>query len=89
MISVQDRTRITDIAKRYSVGRILLFGGSTGKESEARDIDLAVEGLAPSRFFAFYADLIFSLSKSVDVVDLDRKSKFTDMIRREGVTLYG
>lgn len=89
MLSEQDRQMIQDIAERYRVTRVLLFGSGAGESAQARDIDLAVEGLAPSRFFAFYGDLMFALSKPVDVVDLDRESMFTDIIRREGVPVYG
>jgi predicted nucleotidyltransferase len=89
MLTAEDRTRIEEIARRYGVGRVLLFGSSAGDEEEAADIDLAVEGLAASRFFSFYGELIFSLSKPVDLVDLSRKTKFTDIIRREGVAVYG
>ena len=89
MLSAQDRAKIKDIAQRYGVGQVLLFGSSIDEQADARDIDLAVEGLAPSRFFSFYADLIFSLSKPVDLVDMGRKSRFTDIIRQEGVSVYG
>lgn len=89
MISLQDRKEIEAIGKRHGVSRILLFGSSIRDGAQARDIDLAVEGLPASSFFAFYADLLFSLTKSVDLVDLDRKNKFTDLIRREGVSVYG
>jgi predicted nucleotidyltransferase len=89
MLSTQDRAKIKDIAQRYGVGQVLLFGSSIDDRADTRDIDLAVEGLAPSRFFSFYADLIFSLSKPVDLVDMGRKSRFTDIIRQEGVSVYG
>jgi uncharacterized protein len=89
MLTARDRTRIEEIAKRYDVDRVLLFGSSAADEGEARDIDLAVEGLAPSRFFSFYGELIFSLSKPVDLVDLSRKTKFTEIIRSEGLPIYG
>jgi hypothetical protein len=62
MLTARDRTRIEEIAKRYDVDRVLLFGSSAADEGEARDIDLAVEGLAPSRFFSFYGELIFASS---------------------------
>lgn len=89
MLSPLDKATIEELARRYDVGRVLLFGSSATDPSEANDIDLAVEGLASSRFFSFYADLLFGLSKPVDLVDLSRKSKFTDIIRREGVPVYG
>lgn len=69
--------------------RVLVFGSSVHDQDDGRDIDLAVEGLPASRFFAFYGELIFSLSKPVDLVDLSQNTKFTEMIRKEGRLLYG
>lgn len=89
MLTDQDRARIQEIAKRYEVDRVLLFGGSARDTDDARDIDLAVEGLPASRFFSFYGELIRTLSKPVDLVDLSRSTKFTEMIRREGLPIYG
>lgn len=89
MISLEDRAKILKIAERYRVKRILLFGSSTSAEHEGRDIDLAVEGVQPEDFYSFYGDLIFSLSRPVDVIDLTGDSKFIRMINQEGVSLYG
>ncbi|MDP6524850.1 MAG: nucleotidyltransferase domain-containing protein [Kiritimatiellia bacterium] len=89
MLSAADRVKIEELARSYRVGRVLLFGSSVDDRAEGRDIDLAVEGIAPSRFFSFYADLIFSLSKPVDLVDLSRRTSFTSLIQREGVVVYG
>ena len=89
MISLEDREKILKIAKMYHVKRIMLFGSSTSADCEGRDIDLAVEGVRPEDFYSFYGDLIFSLSKPVDVVDLAGDSKFIRMINQEGVSLYG
>ena len=89
MISLEDREKILKIAEMYHVKRIMLFGSSTSADYEGRDIDLAVEGVRPEDFYSFYGDLIFSLSKPVDVVDLTGDSKFIRMINQEGVSLYG
>ena len=88
MILDQDREAITRLAEHYSVTRLLLFGSSTDPSREGRDIDLAVEGLPPQDFFRFYGDLLFSVSKPVDLVDLAQNSKLTRYIRREGLPLY-
>ena len=88
MIPDQDREAITRLAEHYSVTRLLLFGSSTDPTREGRDIDLAVEGLPPQDFFRFYGDLLFSVSKPVDLVDLAQNSKLTRHIRREGLPLY-
>jgi len=88
MISEQDKATIVDIAGRYGVGRVLLFGSSADPRKQANDIDLAVEGVAPERFFDFYGELLFSLSKPVDLIDLSNDTKFNKLIYREGVRVY-
>ena len=88
MISEQDKATIVDIARRYSVEGVLVFGSSADPKRQANDIDLAVEGIAPERFFSFYGELLFGLSKPVDLIDLSNDTKFNKLIHREGVRLY-
>jgi predicted nucleotidyltransferase len=66
---------------------VLLFGSSLSESEESRDIDIAIEGIADKDYFAFYGELLCALSKPVDVIDLSRKSKFVEMVEREGVRL--
>jgi predicted nucleotidyltransferase len=89
MISPHDRDSIVELAERYGASRVLLFGSSAAPGTTGRDIDLGVEGIAPTTFFRFYGDLILRLSKPVDVVDLGVDSRFTKLVRSEGVLLYG
>lgn len=89
MISPKDKSAILELAARYGATRVLLFGSSAGPDREGADIDLAVEGVAPEDFFAFYGELLFSLSKPVDLIDLSTDSKFSRLVRREGVPVYG
>ncbi len=89
MITEQDKITILKIAKKYNVSRVLIFGSSIDPNIESHDIDLAVEGIQDSLFFKFYGELIFSLSKPVDLVDLKRKSRFNDIVKSEGVLVYG
>ncbi len=56
---------------------------------EVPDIDLAVDGIPDKLFFKFYSELIFNLSKPVDLVDLNKKSKFLDILTSEGIQIYG
>ena len=88
MILDQDREAITRLAEHYPITRLLLFGSSIDPTREGRDIDLAVEGLPPQDFFRFYGDLLFSVSKPVDLIDLSQNSKLTRQIRKEGLPLY-
>ena len=89
MISKNDKMTIVDIAREYNVAEILLFGSSADPNKKSNDIDLAVKGVLPEEFFRFYGDLLFGLSKPVDLVDLTKDTKFNRLICREGVRLYG
>ncbi len=75
--------------KKYEVSSIYLFGSSLDKDPESNDIDLAVEGIRPNVFFKFYGELLRSLSKPVDLIDLSRKSLFNRIIEEKGVKIYG
>jgi len=89
MISNEDKIKLKEIAKRYNVSKLYLFGSSLDSAKEANDIDLAVEGIDASLFFKFYGELILSLSKPVDVIDLKKKSRFNDIVRSHGILIYG
>ncbi len=89
MISESDRQQVEAICRKYGAKRALLFGSSLDSSREPNDIDLAVEGVSRRDFFRFYGELMFALSKPVDLVDLSGQSRFLDLIRRDGVALYG
>jgi len=89
MIAAQDREIIVKLAREYRVSSIILFGSALVEGREAHDIDLGVRGLEPRLFFPFYGDLLMHLSKSVDLVDLSQRSRFTDLIEKNGVVIYG
>ncbi len=89
MLSDNDRLAIQNIGRKYNAKRIILFGSGCDPLTESNDIDLAVEGINDSLFFKFYSELIFSLSKPVDLVDLKRKNKFSDLAASEGLLVYG
>lgn len=52
MITEKDKRTIQDIARKYQVSQVLLFGSSLSEEIEGRDIDIAIEGIADKDFFA-------------------------------------
>ncbi|OHD67295.1 MAG: hypothetical protein A2W19_02490 [Spirochaetes bacterium RBG_16_49_21] len=89
MLSVNDRSKIVELADKYQVNRIILFGSGASPEQRGNDIDLAVEGIAPKKFFEFYGELFFSLSQPVDLIDIsNNKSKFSNLILRDGIIIY-
>lgn len=89
MISDEDKNKLLEIAKKYNVSKLYLFGSNLDPNRDAKDIDLAVEGIPGRLFFDFYTELYFALSKPVDLVDLKKKSLFNEMIKSKSVLLYG
>ena len=89
MISETDKKIIREISKKYHVKRVLLFGSSIDHAKESRDIDIAMEGISHRDFFKCYGELLLKLSKPVDVIDLSETSKFTALVKKEGIPIYG
>lgn len=89
MISKEDKYRLLEIARKYNISKLYLFGSNISDEKTPNDIDLAVEGIEDSQFFKFYGELIFSLSKPVDLIDLKKKTLLSEMIKSKGILIYG
>ncbi|PWI46297.1 hypothetical protein CEE45_17580 [Candidatus Heimdallarchaeota archaeon B3_Heim] len=89
MISEIDKKTIQDISEKYHARRVLLFGSALDSEEESHDIDIGVEGVPSKDFFRYYGELMLTLSKPIDIIDLSGTSKFIDMIKKEGIPLYG
>ena len=89
MVSDRDKAIIATLAHRYGAATVWLFGSSAERRRQGRDLDLAVEGVAPGRFFQFMGDLMLSLSRPVDVVALEKRSKLNALIRRDGIPIKG
>jgi len=88
MLSDLDRSVIEMLASKYGAKRVILFGSSLYPDHSAQDIDLGISGVSAADYFAFCGELMFAAEKPVDVVDLDRDSKFTRLIIKEGVPIY-
>jgi len=88
MISQEDKKKILELAKKYNISKILLFGSATYKD-DYHDIDIAVKGLKPEWFFKFYGEIILKLSKPIDLIDLDDNNSFVNLINKEGIKIYG
>ncbi len=81
--------KIVSISKDFGADRVLLFGSCLEDASHARDIDIAVSGIPPRKFFEYYAEVTIAVKENVDIIDLDGvRPYFRDCIRREGKVLY-
>jgi predicted nucleotidyltransferase len=88
MIKDEDKAIILKCAKKYRLSTVILFGSAVERE-DANDIDIGIKGIEPGHFFDFYGELLLSLSKPIDVVDLSKESSFNRLIEKEGIRLYG
>ena len=88
MITDTDKKIIEQLARKYHAKRVVLFGSSLSPAREYRDIDIGVEGIEEKDFYTFYGELLCALSKPVDIIDLSKKTRFIELILREGVPLY-
>jgi len=90
MIPKEELDKAIEIAKKYKIGRMYLVGSALHKEREdVNDYDFAVMDVPPESFFKFYGELLRTLSKNVDIIDLSGKvTKFKSIIMRDGELLY-
>jgi predicted nucleotidyltransferase len=88
MIAGGLRQTIENCARAFDVRTIWLFGSAVQDYAQARDIDLAVEGLPAEKFFDFYTKLFFELPKPVDLVDLSQEPPIASIIREKGIRIY-
>jgi len=77
------------VAERF--GRVLLeLGGNNAAiVTPSADLDLAVRGLAPERYYRALADLIDAADRDVDLIDLDDGSRLAAFLEAEGELLRG
>jgi len=83
-----DVNKAADILKSAGCIECYLFGSlSDGRADDKSDIDLAVRGLPPEKFFYIYGQLSMQISRMIDLIDLDDGSRFSQRLqRREAMT---
>ncbi|MEW5947649.1 MAG: nucleotidyltransferase domain-containing protein [bacterium] len=89
MLTRSDQEAIESIAREFHVKKVWLFGSSLHSGADAADIDIAVEGVPEGQFFKFYARIMWSLSKPVDIVDMSDDLPIVSIIRKTGRVIYG
>ncbi len=68
---------LAEILRAHGARDVYVFGSvATEGVGKATDIDLAVSGLPPERYFPALAKLTFVSDKPVDLVDLDEDTPF-------------
>lgn len=77
------------LVEEFGVGRVVVFGSlASGRFRSGSDIDLAVEGLRPERFFRADARLAWELPVPIDLKPLaDLPPSLRQRVEEEGVEL--
>ena len=92
MLNATSLSFIRSVAEEYGAARILLFGSClTEPEERAKDIDLAVEGLSPKDYHAFWDRLLWADElggKPVDVSRVEDNGFLVPIILDEGAEIY-
>jgi len=88
------RASVPELAARLmalGAERVWLFGSlAWGAPDVHADIDLAVEGLPPSRYFRAVGELLCAAPAPVDLVELERlPPEFAARIRGDGMLVSG
>lgn len=81
-----DVARAVEILRSNGADEVYLFGSiREACDPEAvHDIDIAVAGLPPQRFFAAYGTLMMTLDNRFDLVDLANDSAFVETLKESG-----
>lgn len=79
--------RAIALAKSYGATRLILFGSAAATPEQARDLDLACDGVAGWKFYELGARLEEELRIPLDLVPLSSPNRFTRLIERRGKVL--
>ena len=80
-----DLTRAAEICKAEGCRDIYVFGSvAVGAPGPRSDLDIAVRGCPPERFYRLLGELMEELSHPVDLVDLDAETSVAAYLEEEG-----
>lgn len=82
----EDIEKAVKILKENGAKEVFIFGSIVnGKFNENSDIDIAVKGLKPEKFYKVASILMFELDNEFDLIDLDdNENNFSQMLLKVG-----
>jgi len=87
-VSAESLAKSVAILRRHGARRIVLFGSSSTRPGEARDLDMACRGISPREFLRAVGELMDQVDVPVDLVDLTDETPFTRLIEERGEVVY-
>ena len=79
--------RAVALAKVYGATRLILFGSALDRPEQARDLDLACDGVLGWKLYELGARLEEELQVALDLIPLTPSTRFTRLIERKGKVL--
>jgi len=77
------------LLKSAGCKEVFLFGSvAEGSDNESSDIDIAIKGCPPGRFFELLGKLMLELDCRVDLVNLDHEDTFSKHLLNNGQLLH-
>jgi len=86
-IQKEQLDRAIKIAETFGATRLILFGSAATDPEQAKDIDLACDGVAGWKIFELGARLEEELKMPLDLIPLSPPNRFTRIIERRGRVL--
>ena len=85
-----DLVEIIRVSKEYDAEKVILFGSCLEEIESANDIDIAVKGVNPEKFFEMYGKIIRAAASEIDLVPIeDIREHFANNILKKGRLIYG
>lgn len=83
-ITQKNIEKIVTLAKTYGAFRLILFGSTVETPEEAKDIDIACDGVTGWKLYELAARLEEELQMPLDLVPLNPQTSFTRLIENKG-----
>jgi len=81
--------KIISISKDFGAEKVLLFGSCLEEVESAQDIDIAVKGVKPERFFEMYGKILGVVDSEIDLIPLeDTREHLANRILEKGKLIY-
>ena len=89
MVIPQERLRrAVEALAEFGARRVLLFGSFLETPEEARDIDLAVDGIPLNRLLAADVAIHEILQVPMDLVSREENPRFFEIVERRGKVIF-
>lgn len=85
----RELAKIVEIGKEFGAKKIFLFGSCLEDIESAKDIDIAVSGIKPRKFFEYYGKVSMAVEDKLDIVDMyDIREHLYKRILSKGKIIY-